>query len=202
MPPSSSSSSTADPQTQATLDKIATLLKDPVAGPKLMAIVNSPNTGMAANLANVANIASKQSTPSGQIGAGIGGLAGMGLQALLKKPAAQTQQTGGPGGPNIPGVESQQRAQAGPQDGLTDYSNEDTPLDDYAKGGAVLTRRPVLSTTIVIAPKPKKKPQAKKRAEPKAHKPEPPTPFAKGGHVQSPRGAGCAERGKQFRGIY
>jgi hypothetical protein len=213
-----------DPQTQQTLDKIEQLLKDPIAGPKLMAIVNSPNTGVASNFSNIASAVGKQQTPSGQLGAGIGGALGMGLQALLKKKSPSDITMAGRD-PSGPGVES--RINAGnapsdttdystPPDTTTDYSDEDMPIDDFAKGGAVLARRPVISTTIVIAKKkPEKKPE-KKRAGGKiqARKPaalpprrgpangETPAPFAKGGHVQSPRGSGCAERGKQFRGIY
>lgn len=86
------------------------------------------------------------------------------------------------------------------------------------KKRGVLVRRPILSTTIVIAPKKKsaaKKPAKKKSGGTiKASKPAalpprrgpgnggPPAPFAKGGHVQTPRGSGIAQRGKQFRGIY
>jgi hypothetical protein len=93
---------------------------------------------------------------------------------------------------------------------------------------AVLTRRPmhipIIATTIIIA---KKKPTAKRPVakkvvakkrggalKPNAIPPKrgpgngnvatpvPPTPCAKGGHVQVPRGSGIAQRGKRFRGIF
>lgn len=99
--------------------------------------------------------------------------------------------------------------------------------DRLAEGGAIegpkrrgiLVRRPLLSTTIVIAKKPPakaKKAERKKtggrihakkpNAIPPEHGPgnghETPAPFRKGGHVQSPRGSGIAERGKRFQGIF
>jgi len=231
-------SPSADSQTIA---KIEQLLKDPIAGPKLMAIVNNEqNPGVASNLANIASAVSKQSTPSGQLGAGIGGALGMGLSSLLRKKPASSQ-TGGPGGPNIPGVESLGRVgpdgygsgddnsiSGGYYPGDDDISGEDTlevrrggkigGKRRFAAGGEaedlvepaakkpVLTRRPVLSTTIVIAKKPEKKEKPEKKRAGGAIKRKaaagPPAPFAKGGHVQAPRGYGCAERGKQFRGIY
>ena len=46
---------------------------------------------------------------------------------------------------------------------------------------------------------------AKPAAIPPRHGPGnggPAAPFAKGGHVQVPRGSGIAQRGKAFRGIY
>jgi hypothetical protein len=71
---------------------------------------------------------------------------------------------------------------------------------------------PVLTTTIVIAPKAeepkaKKKPVKKKKggAAPKSGTPAaaaPPAPYRKGGHVQVPRGTGVAKRGKGFKGIF
>jgi len=93
----------------------------------------------------------------------------------------------------------------------------------HEPGRGVLMRHPmpVLHTTIVITPhhqppdekKPaKKKPMKKAKggpikpaAVPPKRGPEPqgpPAPFKKGGHVQVPRGSGCAKRGKSFRGIY
>lgn len=92
-----------------------------------------------------------------------------------------------------------------------------------AKKG-VLTRRPVpvISTTIVIAPKKAKpkaaaKPEKKRRggkihprkpnAVPPDHGPGngdtgPPAPYRKGGRVQAARGSGAAIRGRSFSGIY
>lgn len=84
---------------------------------------------------------------------------------------------------------------------------------------------PVISTTIVIAHhKPQRKAKSKLKPEtrpakkaaggpikPRRPAAVPPTrgpgngtpaPFAKGGHVQVPRGSGCATRGKKFGGIY
>lgn len=81
----------------------------------------------------------------------------------------------------------------------------------------VLVRRPLLSTTIVIAKKPPKAKAERKRTGGKIHAKKPnaippehgpgngdgaPAPFKKGGHVQSPRGSGIAQRGKRFQGIF
>lgn len=216
----SPSSSTTDPQTLARLEQ---LLKDPVAGPKLMAILNQPNTGM---LGNVASAVSKQQTPSGQVGAGLGAAIGTGLQSLLKKPTPPSGMAGR--NPNSPGVDSAVRASSGPGDGSDDDDYDDEMTPEFAKGGEVKGGEPkhgvhpVVSIIIAAAKEPEKgEPEKKDKSEKKraggsikARKPKaippkhgptphgPPTPFAKGGRVQAPRGAGCAERGKQFRGIF
>jgi len=205
---------TTSPTDAATLAKIQQLLKDPIAGPKLMAIVNQPNTGMASGLGNIASAVSKQTSPSGQLGAGLGGAIGMGLQQLLKKKPGPTMSTD-----QILSLPATSRIGGGdysPTLGdVDDFSNEMTPIN-AARGGKIDAKRPILSTTIVIAKKPKK-PEKKRtgggikarrpNAIPPKHGPgngdsEPAAPFAKGGRVQTPRGSGCAERGKQFRGIY
>ena len=189
MPPSTLSST--DPATAA---KIQQLLQDPVAGPKLMAILNGQQTGVMGGLGNAASAISKQQTPSGQIGAGIGAGLGMGLQQLLKKKAPGAQ-NGGPGGGNVMGGESMQRAQAGPPDEAAGDLNipTDDELPGFAHGGAA-------------RPKKKSKPPEKKRAggsiKPRKAAAVPPSHgpgYAKGGQV---RGRGIAQRGTQFRGIY
>jgi len=92
---------------------------------------------------------------------------------------------------------------------------EEEPLPEKKPKGVLLRRpMPVLHTTIVIATK-KKPPEKKKSGGTiKAKKPNaipprrgptpmgPPAPFAKGGHVQVPKGSGCASKGKRFRGIF
>lgn len=217
------------------------MIKDPIAGPKLKAMLDDTTGGtgqplsLLGTLGQVGSAVSQQKTPSGQLGAGLGTLAATGLGALLKKkPSADPMAGRDPSGP---GAASRQAADAGPLPGAADDDEEELPgyrrggikrKKKFAAGGdvaeeapalpakrGVLTRRPVLSTTIVIAPKKKAAPEKKKRggrikprkpnAVPPLHGPGnggPPQPFAKGGRVQVPRGSGCAQRGKQFRGIY
>ena len=243
MPPSETD---IDPEL---LRKLEIMLKDPVEGPKLKAMLNDTTGGtgqplsLLGALGQAGSAASKQQTPSSQLGSGIGTLAGLGLGALFKKKKPDVTMAGRD--PNSPGPESSAAAEAGPPPTPEPAMPKDIlPYDDnsdnenYRRGGGVkrrkkfaaggdvaeeapappakrgiLTRRPVLSTTIVIAPK--KKPEKKKTggrikarkpaAIPPRHGPGnggPPAPFAKGGRVQVPRGSGCAQRGKQFRGIY
>ena len=231
------------------------MLKDPIAGPRLKAMLDDTTGGtgqplsIMGALGQVGSAVSQQKTPSGQLGAGLGSLAGMGLGALLKKKRPAGPMAGR--NPNIPGQQSVEDATPPAEEPNGAYSGpgaasmpKDIPSDDdelpgyrhgggvrrkpkFAAGGdvaeeapaptakrGVLTRRPILSTTIVIAPK-KPKTEKKKRggrikprkpaAVPPLHGPGnggPPAPFAKGGRVQVPRGSGCAQRGKQFRGIY
>ena len=170
---------------------------------------------------------SKQQTPSGQLGAGLGTIAGLGLGALLKKkpsiaPPEDYAQPAIPPSEDYaqPAIDAPDQPEEDRRGGVIGKKKrkfaaggdvaEEAPAPPAKRG--VLTRRPVISTTIVIKPKKAEKKKAggrikprKPAAVPPLHGPGnggPPTPFAKGGRVQVPRGSGCAQRGKQFRGIY
>jgi hypothetical protein len=256
------------PQEQQEYQRFRELMKDPIAGPELMKILNQPNTTMG-QIGQISNLISKAKTPSQQLGAGLGGALGMGINALLKKRnnsnsnaspptmkqmgqylSSQSDYSGG----DVNNVEPNLSRPAGPQDRSPAITSENyDPSEDmnyieearrggvigrkrrFAGGGdledavsrkppgrEVLHRRPVISTTIVIAKKPPAsekgdaKPGKKARGGPiQARRPAavpprrgpadgagPPAPFRKGGRVQAPRGSGIAQRGKRFTGIF
>ena len=248
------------PQEQQEYQRFRELMKDPVAGPELMKILNQPNTTMG-QIGQIGSLMMNAKTPSQQLGTGIGGALGMGINALLKKrnnsnasPPTMKQMGQYLSGQNdyggYSGVEPNGAPSVGPP--ATTSENYDPSQDEnyieaarrggvigrkrrFAGGGdledaiprkppgrEVLHRRPIISTTIVIAKKPPASEKGDKKPEKKAHggpiqarKPAavpprrgpadgdgPPAPFRKGGRVQAPRGSGIAQRGKRFSGIF
>jgi hypothetical protein len=72
------------PQEQQEYQRFRELMKDPIAGPELMKILNQPNTTMG-QIGQIGSMMTNAKTPSQQLGTGLGGALGMGINALLKK---------------------------------------------------------------------------------------------------------------------
>jgi hypothetical protein len=165
------------PEEQQEYGRFRQLIKDPVAGPQLMKILNQPNTTMG-QIAQAGQMMANAKTPSQQMGTGLGAAIGMGVNALRKPktPLAPVPSTTVVGPPALT-----------PND--EDPSDAMNPVEGVRKGGVigrkrkfasggdlediprkppkreVLHRRPIISTTIVIAKKPPGREESRRERE-------------------------------------
>jgi hypothetical protein len=202
------------PEQQRQWERFQDLIKDPVAGPQLMKILNQPNTTMG-EIGRIGSMMSKAQTPSQQLGTGIGGAIGLGIQALRKKAGqqgqantalkSQSQQVGD-------FLTGQNSANPSAGDVAFDPSEDMNMVESDRRGGMigrkrkfaaggemedaiprkppkreVLHRRPVISTTIVIAKKPPGREESRSAREEPEKK-------ARGGSIQARKPAAVPPR--------
>lgn len=197
-------SPSSDESDEMLLNRIRVALADPAKRAQVRAMFGGEApTGMGrlgSTLSSVGRSMAGTQGIGGAAGAGLGAGLGLVLRGLRgTRPAArQLGQTNPVQPAPTPEIEPNAIAPAGQ---IVPPKDDDNPPMFRSGGRARFADKdaiekkakvPVISTTIVIAKKPKKdeKPGG------------PPQPFRKGGHVQVPRGSGCATKGKRFRGIY